>query len=72
MLSVIYGPYDAVIGGHIIYLPEAGIFCGFQRTAWAVGLSFIIISCALGQGGKKTQNVTPRSAKLYLDTNDSN
>lgn len=55
MLSAIYGPYNAVTGGHVIYLPEAGIYCGFQRTAWAFGLSYIIISCALGQGGKKIE-----------------
>lgn len=52
MLSVMYGPYDAQTGKHLVTLTENDFYNGLQRTAWGIGLSYIIISCSLGQGGK--------------------
>lgn len=52
MLSVLYGPYDADTGGHVVTLTEATFYGGLNRAAWAVSLSYIIIACFLGQGGK--------------------
>ena len=53
LLSVMYAPFDAETGKHLVTLTESDIYNGFQRTAWGIGLSYIIIACALGQGGKK-------------------
>ena len=47
----IYGPFDAITGGHVISLSEADFYNAFSRTSWSIGLSLVIISCSLGQGG---------------------
>ena len=51
-LAVIYGPYSANAGHHAISLVEADFYNGFARTAWALGVAYVMISCCLGQGGK--------------------
>ena len=51
-LSVVYGPYSANAGRHAVHLVEADIYNGLARTTWAIGVSYLIISCSLGQGGK--------------------
>ena len=56
LLSVMYAPFDAETGKHLVTLTESDIYNGFQRTAWGIGLSYIIIACALGQGGKEIEH----------------
>ena len=51
MLSVMYGAVDAETGKHLVSVAENDIYNGFQRAAWGVGLSYVIIACSLGQGG---------------------
>ena len=52
-LVTVYSTYDAMIGGHVISLTETVLYNGLQRTAWSVVVSYLIIACALGYGGKK-------------------
>ena len=52
-LAVVYGNYDANMGYHIISLAEAVAFNGLFRVVWSIGVGCVILSCALGYGGKK-------------------
>lgn len=51
-LLVLYGPYDVARGGHVATVAEAAIYNGWSRTAWSIGLCYVIIACAMGSGGK--------------------
>lgn len=57
-LSVVYGPYAADMGYHIVYLSESVIYNALARCGWAVALAYVIMSCALGQGGENAQLFT--------------
>ncbi|KAF6037766.1 hypothetical protein EB796_003922 [Bugula neritina] len=50
-MSVVYGPFSANMGYHVVYLPEDIFYSGLARSAWALGISFVMISCSLNQGG---------------------
>jgi len=51
-MSVVYGPFSANMGYHVVYLPEDIFYSGLARSAWALGISFVMISCSLNQGGE--------------------
>ena len=51
-MTVIYGPYSANQGWHVVYLAESVVYTALSRGVWAAGIAFVIISCATGQGGK--------------------
>jgi len=36
----------------VVYLPEDIFYSGLARSAWALGISFVMISCSLNQGGE--------------------
>lgn len=50
-LSVIYGPYDISKAGHIASKAESAMYNGFSRTAWSVGIGYVILACCLDCGG---------------------
>lgn len=52
-MSVIYGPYAANMGYHVVNIGESVVYTGFARIAWGIGIAYIIISCAQGQAGKQ-------------------
>ena len=62
-LSVVYGPYAANMGYHVVHISESMIYAGFARTAWGIAVAFLIISCALGQGG---ETIDMQFITLYL------
>ena len=41
------------MGYHMISLAEAVAFNGLFRVVWSIGVGCVILSCALGYGGKK-------------------
>lgn len=51
-MSVIYGPYAANMGYHIVSLSETDAYNGLGRTAWSIGVAYVMVACSLGQGGK--------------------
>ena len=51
-MAVVYGPYSANQGWHVVYLAESVVYTALSRGVWAAGIAFVIISCATGQGGK--------------------
>lgn len=53
-LAPVYGPHEADLGHHDIYLVESTFFNALARTSWSLGLSYLIVACALGQGGKES------------------
>ena len=50
-MAVVYGPYSANQGWHVVYLAESVVYTALSRGVWAAGIAFVIISCATGQGG---------------------
>ena len=52
LLAVLYGPHDAEDYIHIASKAEAALYNGWSRTAWSLGLGYIMIACCLGRGGK--------------------
>ena len=53
MLSVLYGPYEVESSHRLATRGEAAMYNGWSRTSWSIGLGYIILSCCMGQGGKK-------------------
>ena len=37
---------------HIASKAEAALYNGWARTAWSLGLGYIMLACCLGRGGK--------------------
>ena len=62
-IAVLYGPYSANMGYHVVHISESMIYAGFARTAWGIAVAFLIISCALGQGG---ETIDMQFITLYL------
>ena len=52
LLAVLYGPHDAEDYIHIASKAEAALYNGWARTAWSLGLGYIMLACCLGRGGK--------------------
>jgi len=50
-LSVLYGLYDSVNGNvHLSELVKS-LYAAVHRTAWAVGVAWVIFACITGNGG---------------------
>ena len=50
-LASLYGPHEADMGHHDVYLVESAFYNALARTSWSMGLSYLVVACALGQGG---------------------
>ena len=51
-LAVVYGPYSAESGGHNSTRAERAVYNSMGRTAWSVGVAYVIIACHTGHGGE--------------------
>lgn len=60
-IAVLYGPYSANMGYHVVSVTESVLWGGLTRTAWSLGIAYLIISCHLGQGGKVYRISSTRS-----------
>ena len=65
MVAVIFGTYDLMTGGHAASRMESSLFNGLHRTAWSIALSYLIIACFLGHGGKKIGHFLLTSCCCY-------
>ena len=54
-LAVVYGPYSAESGGHNSTRAERAVYNSMGRTAWSIGVAYVIIACYTGHGGKKNR-----------------
>lgn len=50
-LSVTYGAFSAESGGHTPTRAEKAVYNSLGRTAWSVGVAYVIIACYTGHGG---------------------
>ena len=51
-LAVVYGPYSAESGGHNSTRAERAVYNSMGRTAWSIGVAYVIIACHTGHGGE--------------------
>ena len=51
LLAVIYGPIKVDDGTRIATVAESALYNGWSRTAWSIGLGYIILACCTGRGG---------------------
>ena len=49
---MVYGPYSAESGGHNSTRAERAVYNSMGRTAWSIGVAYVIIACYTGHGGK--------------------
>ena len=49
---MVYGPYSAESGGHNSTRAERAVYNSLGRTAWSIGVAYVIIACYTGHGGK--------------------
>ena len=52
-LSVVYGLYDAVNGYVHISDEVRSLYAAVHRTAWAVGVAWVIFACVTGNAGER-------------------
>jgi len=50
-LSVLYGLYDTVNGNVHLSNVVRSLYAAVHRTAWAVGVAWVIFACITGNGG---------------------
>ena len=51
-LSVVYGPYGTYSGKAVAGRDVIALYTALNRPVWALGVCWVIYSCATGGGGK--------------------
>jgi len=54
-LSLIYGLYGCANGSVHLSNAVASVYAAVHRTAWAIGVAWVIFACITGNGGKFTE-----------------
>jgi len=52
-LSVVYGLYDTVNGYVQLSDEVRSLYAALHRTAWAVGVAWVIFACVTGNAGER-------------------
>jgi len=51
-LLTLYGPFNVEADHHPMSVAESVTYNSLSRTAWSIGLGYLILACRSGRGGK--------------------